>query len=122
MRIFDRQVLSLLHRILGRVLPENANDVDGDLDYQLMRAQHPRGRLRGRVLVRGRRIQHRAFEAGLPAACWTSCRCSGPSPTASTTSRRTGAPVDDELALELEFQGFDHNDPLEGHMASYVTS
>ena len=38
MRIADRQMLSLLHRILARVLPEDANDVDGDLDYQLMRA------------------------------------------------------------------------------------
>ena len=39
MRIIDRQVLSLLHRILARVLPEDANDVDGDLEYQLMRAK-----------------------------------------------------------------------------------
>src|SRR5690606_153812 len=39
LRIVDRQVLSLLHRILGRVLPEDANDVDGDLDYQLLRAK-----------------------------------------------------------------------------------
>ena len=39
LRIIDRQILSLLHRILGRVLPEDANDVDGDLEYQLMRAQ-----------------------------------------------------------------------------------
>src|SRR4051794_21779128 len=39
MRIVDRQGLSLLHRILGRVLPEEANDVDGDLEYQLMRAR-----------------------------------------------------------------------------------
>src|SRR5215207_9359803 len=38
MRIIDRQVLSLLHRILARVLPDDANDVDGDPEYQLMRA------------------------------------------------------------------------------------
>ena len=39
MRTIDRQVLSLLHRILARVLPEDANDVDGDLEYQLKRAK-----------------------------------------------------------------------------------
>lgn len=31
-----------------------------------------------------------------------------------------GTPVDEKLAFQLEFQGFDHNDPLEGHMATYV--
>lgn len=30
-----------------------------------------------------------------------------------------GTPVE-KLAFQLEFQGFDHNDPLEGHMATYV--
>lgn len=29
-------------------------------------------------------------------------------------------PVEDKLAFELEFQGFNHNDPQENHMASYV--
>ena len=38
-RLADRQVLSLLHRILARVLPEDANDVDGDKEYQLERAR-----------------------------------------------------------------------------------
>lgn len=33
---------------------------------------------------------------------------------------KEGTPVDAKLALELEFEGFDHNDALEGHMASYV--
>lgn len=52
MRIVDRQMLSLLHRILGRVLPEDANDVDGDLDYQLMRASilEPEGDSQGASL------------------------------------------------------------------------
>ena len=30
---------------------------------------------------------------------------------------KNGTPVDDELVFELKFQGFDRNDPLEGHMA-----
>jgi len=28
--------------------------------------------------------------------------------------------VDEEVAFRLQFRGFDHNDPLEGHMAAYV--
>lgn len=39
MRLADRQVLSMLHRILASVLPEDANDVDGDKAYQLERAE-----------------------------------------------------------------------------------
>ncbi len=34
--------------------------------------------------------------------------------------KRQGTPINEELALELNFQGFDHNDPLEAHMATYV--
>ena len=54
MRIIDRKVLSMLHRILARVLPEDANDVDGDIEYQLDRAKvlEPGGR-RGRGLGHG---------------------------------------------------------------------
>jgi hypothetical protein len=39
MRIADRQVLSMLHRILAHVLPKDNDDVDGDKDYQLRRAR-----------------------------------------------------------------------------------
>jgi uncharacterized protein YfbU (UPF0304 family) len=119
MRIVDRQVLSLLHRILGHVLPEDANDVDGDLAYQLMRA--------------------RILEAGFTGEYWY--EVAGFSTELSKRDCRRvsdilqmfriitysidrlskeGAPVNDELAFELEFRGFDHNDALEGHMASYV--
>jgi uncharacterized protein YfbU (UPF0304 family) len=31
-----------------------------------------------------------------------------------------GSGVDEKLKFRLEFMGFDHNDALEGHMASYV--
>ena len=34
--------------------------------------------------------------------------------------RKEGVELDDQLVYELEFMGFDHNDALEGHMASYV--
>ncbi len=119
LRIIDRQVLSLLHRILGRVLPEDANDVDGDLDYQLMRAE--------------------ILEAGFTGSYWYETAgfqtelskrdCGRVSDILQmfriiTFSIRhleeDGSPVDKQLAFELEFQGFDHNDPLEGHMADYV--
>ena len=33
---------------------------------------------------------------------------------------KDGATVSEELRYELEFQGFDYNDGLESHMASYV--
>jgi uncharacterized protein YfbU (UPF0304 family) len=119
MRIVDRQMLSLLHRILGRVLPEDANDVDGDLDYQLMRAS--------------------ILEAGFTGAYWYETAGFSTELSKRDCGRvsdilqmfrvitysidhlsKGGAPVDEKLAYELEFQGFDHNDALEGHMASYV--
>lgn len=119
MRIFDRQVLSLLHRILGRVLPEDANGVDGDLDYQLMRA--------------------RLLEAGYAGEYWYEVAGFNTELSKRDCQRvsdilqmfriltlsighlsKEGTPVDAKLALELEFEGFDHNDALEGHMASYV--
>ena len=33
---------------------------------------------------------------------------------------KDGTAVSEDLRFELEFQGFDHNDGLESHMASYV--
>ena len=32
LRTIDRQILTLLHRILGRVLPDDANDVDVNIE------------------------------------------------------------------------------------------
>jgi uncharacterized protein YfbU (UPF0304 family) len=119
MRVIDRQVLSLLHRILGRVLPEDANDVDGDLDYQLKRA---------RILEDGYAGEYRYEVAGFSTEL--SKRDCGRVSDILQMFRiitysidhlaKDGTPVDKDLAFELEFQGFDHNDPLEGHMASYV--
>lgn len=119
LRLVDRQVLSLLHRILGRVLPEDANDIDGDLDYQLMRA--------------------RLLEAGYAGEYWYEVAGFNTELSKRDCGRvsdilqmfriitysighlaEEGSPVDENLAFELEFQGFDHDDPLEGHMASYI--
>ncbi|WP_419708011.1 YfbU family protein [Promicromonospora sp. NFX87] len=119
MRIVDRQVLSLLHRILGRVLPEDANDVDGDREYQLMRAE---------ILEEGYTGEYWYETAGFSTEL-SKRDCARVSDILQmfriiTFSigdlAKEGAPVDEKLAQDLEFEGFDHNDPLEGHMASYV--
>lgn len=119
MRIVDRQVLSLLHRILGRVLPEDANDVDGDLEYQLMRA---------RILEEGYTGAYWYETAGFSREL-SKRDCDRVSDIlqmfriiTSSIDRHSkdGSPVSEKLAYQLEFQGFDHNDSLEGHMAGYV--
>jgi uncharacterized protein YfbU (UPF0304 family) len=119
MRIADRQVLSLLHRILARVLPEDANDDDGDEDYQLERA--------------------RVIEAGFTGEYWKEVAGFRAELSKRDCDRvldildmfrvitfsiarlkKQGTTVSEDAAHALEFRGFDHNDGLEGHMASYV--
>jgi uncharacterized protein YfbU (UPF0304 family) len=119
MRIADRQVLSLLHRILARVLPEDNDDVDGDKGYQLARA--------------------RVIEAGFTGEYWREVAGFSPELSKRDCGRvldildmfriitfsirrleKDGTTVDEELRYKLEFQGFDGNDGLESHMASYV--
>lgn len=119
MRTVDRQVLSLLHRILGRVLPDDANDVDGDLDYQLMRAK---------ILESGYTGEYWYETAGFQTEL-SKRDCARVNDilqmfriiTYSIDHLATQEmPVDDKLGGQLQFGGFDHNDALEGHMASYV--
>lgn len=119
LRIVDRQVLSLLHRILGRVLPQDAADVDGDEAYQLMRAE---------ILEAGYTGEYWYETAGFQTEL-SKRDCARVSDILQmfriiTFSIRhleeDGTPVDEDLAFSLEFMGFDHNDALEGHMASYV--
>lgn len=119
MRTMDRQVLSLLHRILARVLPADANDVDGDLDYQLERA---------RVLEEGFAGEYWMEVAGL-ATELSKRDCDRVADILQmfriiTFSidhlEKEHEPVDEGLVRQLQFQGFDHNDALEGHMARYV--
>ncbi|QOC94344.1 ribbon-helix-helix protein, CopG family [Micromonospora craniellae] len=119
MRIVDRQVLSLLHRILGRVLPEDANDVDGDREYQLMRANILEAGYTGEYWyeVAGFNTELSRRDCGRVSDILQMFRII----TYSIDHlSKEETPVDDELAFELEFRGFDHNDALEGHMASYV--
>lgn len=119
MRIADRQVLSMLHRILARVLPEDAGDVDGDAGYQLKRAE--------------------VIESGFTGEYWREVAGFRPELSKRDCDRvldildmfrmitfsireleKAGTTVSEELRHVLEFQGFDGNDGLESHMASYV--
>lgn len=120
MRIADRQILSLLHRILGRVLPEDANGVDGDLDYQLMRATILEEGYTGEYWYEtaGFRNELSKRDCGRVKDILDMFRIC----TYSINHlRQEGTELDDWLVRGLEFKGFDHNDALEGHMASYVT-
>lgn len=119
MRIADRQVLSLLHRILARVLPEDANDVDGDADYQLQRARVIESGFTGEYWreVAGFHTELSKRDCGLVLDILDMFR------VITFSIRRLekeGTTVSEELSYRLEFQGFDHNDGLESHMASYV--
>ena len=119
MRIIDRQVLSLLHRILARVVPEDANDVDGDPEYQLERAKILEEGFAGEywLEVAGFRTELSQRDCGRVSDILQMFRIM----TFSIDHLKTdGTSVDKKLAFQLEFQGFDHNDALEGHMATYV--
>ncbi|ABM14061.1 MULTISPECIES: YfbU family protein [Mycolicibacterium] len=119
MRITDRQTLSLLHRILARVLPEDAKDEDGDAEYQLRRARVIESGFTGEYWreVAGFRTELSKRDCGRVLDLLDMFR-------AITYSikrlEQQGTTASKELRYQLEFRGFDHNDGLEGHMASYV--
>ncbi len=119
MRTIDRQVLSLLHRILARVLPEDANDVDGDLEYQLERAKILEDGFAGEywLEVAGFSAELSKRDCGRVSDILQMFRII----TFSIDQlEKDGTAVDEKLAFRLEFQGLDHNDALEGHMAAYI--
>jgi uncharacterized protein YfbU (UPF0304 family) len=118
-RTMERQTLALLHRILARVLPEGANDVDGDTEYQLERAT---------ILEEGFTGEYWHEVAGLRTEL-SKRDCDRVSDILQLFRILTfsieeltndGVIVDPGLVATLEYRGFDHNDALEGHMASYV--
>jgi uncharacterized protein YfbU (UPF0304 family) len=119
MSAIDRHTLSLLHRILGRVLPEGANDVDGNTDYQLERAK---------VLESGFTNEYATEFAGLyPELGARHCEFVKDvldmfriTLYSFTELHKNGVEVDDQLRDALTFRGFDHNDHLEGQMSDYV--
>jgi uncharacterized protein YfbU (UPF0304 family) len=115
----DRRTLSLLHRILARVLPADANDVDGDLEYQLERAK---------VLEEGYTGEYGMEFAGIDSEL-SPRDCDRVKDILDMFRivdhslrllREAGEDFDASLAAHLEFEGFDHNDVLESQMSSYV--
>ncbi|MEL4503317.1 YfbU family protein [Luteococcus sp. H91] len=117
--LVERQQLALLHRILARVIPEDSSQEDGNEEDQLKLA--------------------RVLEDGFVGGYSTEFISLRPELTKSQCSfvmdvldmfRIITFSLDDldktpeEIAeygtYRLEFQGFDHNDLLEGRMASYV--
>lgn len=119
MSALDRHQLALLHRILARVLPEDANDVDGDREYQLERAK---------VLERGYTSEYWVEFAGLqPELSPRHCDFVNDvlelfrvTLASFSELRKQGAEIDESLERALTFEGFDHNDRLENQMANYV--
>jgi len=115
----DRHMLALLHRILGRVLPEDSNDVDGDLDYQLERAK---------VLENGFVKEYWVEFAGIrPELNARHCEFVMDvldmfriTLYSINALREQGKLIDDSLIKALAFKGFDHNDDVENQMSDYV--
>lgn len=115
----DRQTLALLHRILARVLPEDANDTDGDPAYQLERA---------RVLEAGYAREYTTEFAGVDEEL-TRRDCERVMDILDMFRiidysvdhlARESVAVDESVVSRLQYLGFDHNDALEGKMADYV--
>ena len=119
MTLHDRQVFAMLHRILARVLPDDANDVDGDREYQLERA---------RVLELGYTNEYADEFSGLHPEL--SRRDGGRVMDildmfrmidgSVREIRAAGGEVTSDLIADLRFEGFDFNDEVEGQMAGYV--
>ena len=119
MNLFERQVLAGIHRILAHVVPENGQDEDGDFEYQIMRAK---------ILEEGYTGQYWFTTAGFSTEL-SKHDCARVIDILDMFRMitysidhlaKSGAAIDEELARRLEFEGFDHNDSLEGHMAMYV--
>ena len=117
--LVERQTLALLHRILARVLPEDANDEDGNEPYQLGRASVLEQGFTGEystefeVLSGELSIAHCKFVVDVLSmfqiAKWS-----------MDDLARKGERLTEDQKHALTFRGFDFNDSLEGHMGSYV--
>jgi uncharacterized protein YfbU (UPF0304 family) len=115
----ERQVLSIVHRTLARVLPEGANDVDGDREYQLERA---------RVIEKGFTAEYETEFSGIePELSPRDCERVKDIldmfriiEYSLSKLAEDGDPLDGDVAGDLTYMGFDFNDRLEGHMADYV--
>ena len=115
----DRLMLSLLHRILARVLPEESNDEDGNEEHQLQKAMILESGFTGEYW-----LEVAGFETELSKA---DCRrvidileMFRIITFSIERLKNAGEVLDDNLVHGLRYRGFDHNDSLEGHMARYV--
>jgi uncharacterized protein YfbU (UPF0304 family) len=113
----ERQSLALLHRILARVLPEDSNLEDGDAKYQLERAKVLEEGFVGdyHTEFAGIRPELTAAQSSFVLDVLDMFRIL----TFSIQKLDKESPKVKDTSL-LEFQGFDHNDVLEGHMATFV--
>jgi uncharacterized protein YfbU (UPF0304 family) len=119
LRLIDRQVLSLLHRILGRLVPDQNGDEEGTREDQVEIAE---------ILEHGYAGEYWRTVAGF--ATELSMRDSRRVIDILQLFRiatfsmdrlvREGVPVDADLRRALTFRGFDHNDALESQMARYT--
>lgn len=122
MPLVQRQILALLHRINARSMPEEGETLDchdGDRAHQLRVA---------RILEAGYTAEYGAATSGFRTEL-SILDCTRVmdilemfSTIAYSIGRlaEKGEAVDDDMRRRLQFQGFDFNDTLEGHMASYV--
>mgnify|MGYP001240475717 CR=1 FL=1 len=115
----DRLVLSMLHKILARVLPKDANRDDEEEEYQLKKAEVLESGFTGQYW-----LEVAGFETELSKKDSRQVIDILEMHRVITFSIKhladEGAPVAAELAHQLRFRGFDHNDSLEGHMARYI--
>ena len=116
LRFIDRKMLSMLHRILARVLPEDSNEEDGRRDDQLGYA---------RILEQGFTgeywLEAAGFATELPKRDSLRVIEILEMFRIITFSLSEHERRGESVTLQgLSYRGFDHNDPLEGQMAEYV--
>jgi len=115
----DRVTLSLLHRILARVLPADADGPEGNAAYQLMKAEILEAGYTGQYWweVAGMETELSKRDCKRVVDILEMFRIL----TYSIERIERGEKrIDGGLADALRYKGFDHNDSLEGHMARYV--
>ncbi|MHA6969422.1 YfbU family protein (plasmid) [Glutamicibacter bergerei] len=115
----DRHKLALLHRILGRVLPEDAGDVDGDKKYQLERAE---------VLEQGFTKEYSTEFYGIRDEL-SAHHCDFVMDVLDmfrialysiAELQQNGVVIEESIQRALKFNGFDHNDQFESQMSDYA--
>ncbi|MFC5008730.1 YfbU family protein [Dactylosporangium cerinum] len=116
--VVERQQLALLHRILARVVGED-NDVDGDKDYQLDRAKVIEEGFVGEYYKEfiGILPELGPRDSGFVLDVLDLFRIVTHSLNKLTADK---IEVDADLRRALRFDGFDENDPIEGHMLAYA--